>query len=232
MALNMETGYPRRITMTNTEQDISIGFWVHEDSGERYITPNTIKKYDVKITELQRQLQETQAKLEEATRAAAAYEAMTQDIKIAHLKWRAKQDEISAKDKQTGCLTISNAEESELKSQFYKLVAELLEQESATYHLDALLQAARQDEREKAISEDIKEAANRWNALFNCARITWMGHAGLGDDNKDPNGEDCGNYAHLTLNFWTIHEAPTSKETKDLLIKFTDKAMLSAAPKE
>jgi hypothetical protein len=72
-------------------------------------------------------------------------------------------------------------------------------------------------------TDDAADAA-KWRALRNCPRITAMGSAGLIKEN--PN-----NYAHLTLNFWTVHDAPGepfATEWLDQFVQIAQRAALQA----
>lgn len=71
---------------------------------------------------------------------------------------------------------------------------------------------------EKASFDNDAEDAAKWRALRNCARITAMGSAGL--VKPQPH-----NYAHLTLNFWTVHDAPSEPYALEWLDKFVDIAI-------
>lgn len=71
--------------------------------------------------------------------------------------------------------------------------------------------------------EDTQDASN-WRALINCARITSMGSAGLGDIPQ------ANNYAHLTLNFWTVHPEPGTNYGCESLMKFVAIAKRAQAP--
>lgn len=66
-------------------------------------------------------------------------------------------------------------------------------------------------------SPDAEDAA-RWRALYNCARITAIGSAGL--EKQNPEG-----YGHVTLNFWT-HASGRETETypREWLLKFVELA--------
>jgi hypothetical protein len=72
----------------------------------------------------------------------------------------------------------------------------------------------------QANTVDADDAA-KWRALRNCPRITAMGSAGLIKEN--PN-----NYAHLTLNFWTVHEAPAEPLATQWLDQFVQIAQRAA----
>lgn len=68
------------------------------------------------------------------------------------------------------------------------------------------------------------EDAAKWRALRNCARITALGSAGLGAPRDD-------HYAHLTLNFWTVHEAVGPTYAVEWLDKFIAIAIRAQAAK-
>jgi len=54
---------------------------------------------------------------------------------------------------------------------------------------------------------DVKQDANRWRAIINSPRMTWMGAAGFNADKTAPKSEDPDEpNLHLTINFWTDHD--------------------------
>lgn len=70
-------------------------------------------------------------------------------------------------------------------------------------------------------TDNVEDAA-KWRALRNCARISHMGSAGIVDPQP-------GNYAHLTLNFWTVHDAPSDPLTLEWFDKFVEIAQRAQA---
>lgn len=74
----------------------------------------------------------------------------------------------------------------------------------------------------EAIEEDKIDAA-KWRALRNCARIGVMGSAGVAKQTPD-------NYAHITLNFWTIHEARSEPWALEHFDTFVEIAMRAQKP--
>jgi hypothetical protein len=68
---------------------------------------------------------------------------------------------------------------------------------------------------------DVADAA-KWRALRNCARITALGSAGI--VTQRPN-----NYAHLTLNFWTVHDTPGDPMTLAWFDEFVEIAQRAQA---
>jgi hypothetical protein len=70
-------------------------------------------------------------------------------------------------------------------------------------------------------TSDVADAA-KWRALRNCARITAMGSAGI--VTQQPN-----NYAHLTLNFWTVHDTPGDPVTLAWFDEFVEIAQRAQA---
>lgn len=69
---------------------------------------------------------------------------------------------------------------------------------------------------ETSASTDAQDAA-KWRALRGSARITAMGAAGLGAHRRREN-----HYAHLTLNFWTIHDAPSDSNALAWLDEYVE----------
>jgi hypothetical protein len=65
-------------------------------------------------------------------------------------------------------------------------------------------------------SRDAEDAA-KWRALRGSARITAIGAAGLGAHRRKPN-----HYAHLTLNFWTVHDAPADALALEWLDEYVE----------
>lgn len=63
--------------------------------------------------------------------------------------------------------------------------------------------------------DQLREDAERWRTLINCARITAMGSAGIMKRNE--NG-----YAHVTLNFWTHGERESGDYARDWLRSFVE----------
>lgn len=70
----------------------------------------------------------------------------------------------------------------------------------------------------KATPADVLADAERWRSIIGCARITAMGSAGL--ETPNPNG-----YAHLTVNLWTLHPAPSEAFAVEWLRNFADIAV-------
>jgi len=68
-----------------------------------------------------------------------------------------------------------------------------------------------------AIAE-LVTSAQRWDALINCAHISWMGQAGFCGEH--------GQYRHLTVNLWTMvdPDTRTDPQAKELLTQFADVA--------
>lgn len=64
--------------------------------------------------------------------------------------------------------------------------------------------------------DDARDAA-RWRALVGCARVRVLGSAGL--SKPSPTG-----YAHIGVEFWTHHEAPTDPAAIQALTAFVERA--------
>ena len=71
-----------------------------------------------------------------------------------------------------------------------------------------------------APSDDNARDAARWRALFS-GRVRYLGSAGLHSDN-DPFGRPYPGYAHIGLELWTKHDAPSNPEDVRLLTRYAD----------
>jgi hypothetical protein len=67
--------------------------------------------------------------------------------------------------------------------------------------------------------------AERWQALIGSARVRVLGSAGL-TSAKDPNGNPWNGYAHIGLELWTRHDAPSNPIAITWLTKYADIARL------
>lgn len=68
--------------------------------------------------------------------------------------------------------------------------------------------------------------AEKWRALTGCARVRMLGNAGCNPDKQlDPYGKPYGDFAHIGLELWTMHSAPTEPTALAALEVFVDKAV-------
>lgn len=74
-----------------------------------------------------------------------------------------------------------------------------------------------------AIVQDRIDAA-KWRALRNCGRIRMLGCAGISKQTPD-------NYAFITLELWTTHDAPSDPSTLEYFDKFVEIAQRVQADK-